>query len=240
MKIEGRNAVLELLKTDTTIDKILIQNGADVSNIVERAKAKNIRIQYVNKEAMNDQSVTKKHQGVIAFSTDFKYSDLEDILKYAKERKEELLIIFLDKIEDPHNLGSIVRVAECVGAHGIVIPKYHSATVNETVIKTSAGATARVKIAKVNNLAQAIDYVKEKNVFVYAADMNGSPMYKTDLKGDIGVIIGSEGNGISELTRKKADGVISIPMYGKINSLNASVSAGIVLYEAVRQRKFKN
>lgn len=238
MKIEGKNAVREAILTGKTIEKIMIQNGADCKELYELAKERGHKVQFANKQVLDELSVTKKHQGIIAFSTDFVYSSLDDILNLAKKKNEDAFILLLDGVEDPHNLGSVLRVAECAGVHGVVIPKDRAVGVNETVVKVSAGASERVKIAKVTNLNRAIEELKSKGVFVFAADMDGESMYKTNLTGHIGIIVGSEGFGVSSLTRKKADGIISIPMYGKINSLNASVSAGIVVYEAVRQRNY--
>ena len=236
MKIEGKNAVRECINANKTIEKILVQNGSDNKELISLAKERGIKIQFVNKSALDDFSVTKKHQGIIALTTDFKYSSVEDILADAKSRNEDAFILILDGVEDPHNLGSVLRVAECAGVHGIIIPKDRAVGVTETVVKVSAGASERVKIAKVTNINRTIEDLKSKNIFVYCADMDGTPMTKTNLKGNIALVIGSEGFGVSKLTRKIADGIISIPMFGKINSLNASVSAGIVVYEAIRQR----
>lgn len=237
MKIEGKNAVRECILSHKTIEKILIQNGSANNELVNLAKANGVKVQYINKSQMDELSVTKKHQGVIALSTDFKYSSVEDILAYAKAKNEPAFILILDGVEDPHNLGSVLRVAECAGVHGVIIPKDRAVGVTETVVKVSAGASERVRVAKVVNLNRAIEELKSKNIFVYCADMDGEPMTKTNLTGDIAIVVGSEGFGVSKLTKKLCDGVISIPMFGKINSLNASVSAGIVVYEAVRQRK---
>ena len=237
MKFEGKNACREALRTQKTIDKLLVQNGIENKEIVELAKQRGVKIQYCNRQVMDEQSVTKKHQGVILFASDFEYSSIEEIVESTKAKGENLLILILDGIEDPHNLGSIIRVAECAGVSGIIIPKHRAVCVNETVTKVSAGAVSRVKVARVTNINDEIKKLKERGVFVFVADMDGEEMYNTNLKGDIGIVIGSEGFGVSELTRKIADGIISIPMYGKINSLNASVSAGIVTYEAIRQRR---
>lgn len=237
MKIEGKNAVRECILSHKTIEKILIQNGSANNELVNLAKANGVKVQYINKSQMDELSVTKKHQGVIALSTDFKYSSVEDILAYAKAKNEPAFILILDGVEDPHNLGSVLRVAECAGVHGVIIPKDRAVGVTETVVKVSAGASERVRVAKVVNLNRAIEELKSKNIFVYCADMDGEPMTKTNLTGDIAIVVGSEGFGVSKLTEKLCDGVISIPMFGKINSLNASVSAGIVVYEAIRQRK---
>lgn len=238
MKIEGKNAVTECISSGKTIEKIIIQNGIDAKNIIDLARDRGIKIQFANKSALDDLSVTKKHQGIIALTSDFVYSSVEDILQLSKQKSQPAFILILDGIEDPHNLGSIIRVAECAGVDGIIIPKDRAVGVNETVVKVSAGATERVKVAKVVNLNRTIEDLKKHNIFVYAADMDGDTMYQTNLKGDIALIIGSEGFGVSKLTRKLADGIISIPMYGKINSLNASVSAGVVVYEIIRQRSF--
>lgn len=237
MKIEGKNAVRECIYANKTIEKILVQNGSDNKELVSLAKERGVKIQFVNKSAIDDFSATKKHQGIIAIATDFKYSTVDEILKIAKDKNEDAFILILDGVEDPHNLGSVLRVAECAGVHGVIIPKDRAVGVTETVVKVSAGATERVKIAKVINLNRTIEELKSKNIFVYCADMDGEPMTKTNLTGNIALVVGSEGFGVSKLTRKLADGIISIPMFGKINSLNASVSAGIVVYEAIRQRK---
>lgn len=236
MKIEGKNAVREAILSKKTIEKVMIQNGIDAKDILNLAKENGIKVQFAGKQVLDDLSITKKHQGIIAISTAFVYSSVDDILNLAKNKNEDAFIILLDGVEDPHNLGSVLRVAECAGVHGVIIPKDRAVGVTETVVKVSAGASERVKIAKVTNLNRTIDELKEKGVFIYAADMDGETMYRTNLTGNIGLIIGSEGFGVSSLTRKKADGIVSIPMFGKINSLNASVSAGIVVYEAVRQR----
>ena len=238
MKIEGKNAVRECINSGKTIEKIMMQNGIDAKDILSLAKERGIKVQFVSKPALDDLSVTKKHQGIIALTTDFVYSSINDILNLAKSKNEDAFILLLDGVEDPHNLGSILRAAECAGVHGIIIPKDRAVGVNETVVKVSAGASERVKVAKVTNLNRAIEELKQQNIFVYTADMDGDNMYRTNLRGNIALIVGSEGFGVSKLTKKLADGVISIPMYGKINSLNASVSAGLVVYEVVRQINF--
>ena len=172
-------------------------------------------------------------------TSEFKYSDLKDVIKEARNKNERMFFVLLDKLSDPHNLGSILRTAECSSVTAVVIPARNSVLVNETVIRTSMGATSHVKVCKVGNLNDAINTLKEEGVFIYVADMDGENIYKTNLKGNIGIVIGSEGNGVSSLTKKLADQVISLPMYGKINSLNASVCAGICIYEAVRQENCK-
>ena len=240
MKIEGKNPVRELLKTEETIEKLMIVNGTtdpELRQFQQIAKDKGIKVEFADRRAFDKVSETGHHQGVIAFYTEFKYADLNETIMAARNDGKDILFIVLDEVLDPHNLGSVIRVAECAGATGVIIPARRSATVNETVVRTSAGATAYMPVIKVNNLNQAIETMKNQNIWVFAADMDGDEMYKTNLKGDIALVVGGEGTGVRELTRKLCDGIISIPMFGKVNSLNASVSAGIVLYEAVRQRK---
>lgn len=239
MKIEGKNPVRELLKTDETIEKLMIANGTtdpEIRKFQQMARDKGIKVEFADRRALDKLSETGHHQGVIAVYTDFKYSDLDETIHKAREAGKDILFVILDEVLDPHNLGSVIRVAECAGATGVIIPNRRSATVNETTVRTSAGATAYVPVIKVNNLNQAIEKLKKENIWVYASDMDGETMYRTNLKGDIALVIGGEGTGVRDLTKKLCDGVISIPMYGEVNSLNASVSAGIVLYEAVRQR----
>lgn len=240
MKIEGKNPVKELLNTDANISKISILDGnndADLRLIYKLAREKQIRVEWVPKPALDRMSETKHHQGVIAEQSEFEYADLEDVLKKKQAEGKEMFFILLDEILDPHNLGSIVRVAECAGLDGVIIPARRSAEVNETVIRTSAGATAYVPIIKVQNLNKAIETLKNANVWVYALDMDGTEMTKTNLKGNLALVVGNEGDGVHALTRKLCDGIVSIPMFGKVNSLNASVSAGIAIYEAIRQRR---
>lgn len=239
MKIEGKNPVKELLAGDHTIEKIMISNGtndAEVRALQKQARDKGVKVEFADKRALDKISETGHHQGIIAFYSDFKYAELDEVIAAEREKGKDLLFIILDEVLDPHNLGSVIRVAECAGASAVVIPNRRSASVNETVVRTSAGATAYMPVVKVSNLNQAIEELKKQNVWVYAADMDGSPMFKTNLKGDIALVVGGEGTGVKPLTKKLCDGVISIPMFGRVNSLNASVSAGIVLYEAVRQR----
>ena len=240
MKIEGKNPVKELLNSDATIESVLIENGNkdQVLREIQRiAREKGIKVEFVDKRGLDRQSETGHHQGVIANYSDFVYSDLDELIKTAKDNGDEMLFIVLDEIADPHNLGSIIRVAECAGATGVIISNRRSATVNETVVRTSAGATAYVPVVKVGNINQAIEKLKENNVWVYALDMDGGLMYNTNLKGNIALVVGNEGNGVKPLTEKICDGVVSIPMFGKVNSLNASVSAGIAVYEVLRQRR---
>ena len=239
MKAEGKNPVRELLNSGATIEKISVENGSrdnEIRSLVQIARDKGVKVDYVDKRGLDKVSETGHHQGIIAFYTEFKYAELNEVINNAKAEGKDLLFVILDEVLDPHNLGSVIRVAECAGATGVIIPARRSATVNETVIRTSAGATAYMPVIKVSNLNQTIEDLKKQNVWVYAADMDGSPMCKTNLKGDIALVVGGEGSGVHSLVRKNCDGIISIPMFGKVNSLNASVSAGIVLYEAVRQR----
>ncbi len=240
MKIEGRNAVSEAINAGTTIDRLVVEKGlkdAGANKIIDSAKSRGIKIFFRDKTALDRESTTKRHQGFIAEITDYKYSELEDIFAYAAEKGEPPFLLVLDGVEDPHNLGSILRVAECAGVHGVVIPRHRAVSVNETVIKVSSGASAYVKVAKVTNINDCIDELKERDVWVYAADMSGTSIYKSDLKGSVAFVIGGEGSGIKRLTLSKCDGAVSIPMFGNVNSLNASVAAGVVTYEYIRQNR---
>lgn len=239
MKIEGKNPVKELINSDVTIEKIMIADGTsdqEVRALQKQARERGVKVEFVDKRGLDKVSETGHHQGVIAIYSEFKYADLNETISKARATGKDIMFVVLDEVLDPHNLGSVIRVAECAGATGVVIPNRRSATVNETVVRTSAGATAYMPVIKVSNLNQAIEEMKKQNIWVYAADMDGEQMHKTNLKGDIALVVGGEGTGVKPLTKKLCDGVISIPMFGKVNSLNASVSAGIVLYEAVRQR----
>ena len=239
-KVEGRNAVIELLNSNRDINKIFIQNGekhGSINKIISMAKEKKIIINKVDKIKMDNISETKKHQGVIAIVAPYNYSTVDDIINYAKNKNEEPFILILDGIEDVHNLGSIIRTAETAGVHGIIIPKRRAASVNATVAKTSAGAIEYMKIARVNNLNDTIKKLKEEGLWIIGTEMNAkTKYYNQDLKGPIAIVIGNEGTGISNLVKKNCDILINIPMKGKINSLNASVSTGIILYEALKQR----
>lgn len=242
MLAEGKNPVKEALNSGITIEKILVldkTSDAGVREQIKIARDRGVRVEFVQKQALDRLSVTGHHQGIIAVTSEFEYSDLKDVIKEAKNKEQRMFFVLLDKLSDPHNLGSILRTAECADVTAIVIPARNSVLVNETVIRTSAGATSHVKVCKVGNLNDAVNTLKSEGVFIYVTDMDGENIYKTNLTGHIGIVVGSEGNGVSSLTRKLADQVISIPMYGKINSLNASVSAGICMYEAVRQQNFK-
>ena len=234
MKTEGRNAVLELLKTDKTIEKILLERGAQGSlgRIFAMAREKGVRVQFVAKEALDRESREKRHQGVIAFTTDYEYADLYDILS----EKESSLVILCDGIEDVHNLGSILRVAECAGADGVVIPKARGASVTEAVVRISAGAAEHMKVAKVASLNAAIETLKSRGYWVYALEAGGESIYDCDLKGKVALVVGGEDSGVKRLTRETCDKVLSLPLFGKVNSLNASVALGIAAYEVVRAR----
>lgn len=240
MIIYGRNPVKEAYRAGKTIEKLYLPKGAPdpvLSPIYKMAKEKRTVISYVDKFTMDKLSEGGNHQGVLAQITDFDYSSVEDILALAKERDEDLLLVLLDGITDPHNLGAIVRSAECFGAHGIVIPKHRSVGVNDTVVKVASGATEHMLIAKVTNINDTIRMLKEHNVWVYATDFDGKAPKLTNLTGNVAIVIGSEGEGIHKLTKELCDDTLTIPEYGKINSLNASVATGIILYEAVRQRR---
>lgn len=239
-KVEGRNAVIELLNSNRDINKIYIQNGekhGSINKIISIAKEKKIIINKVDKIKMDAISETKRHQGVIAIVAPYNYSAVDDIIEYAHSKNEEPFILILDGIEDVHNLGSIIRTAETAGVHGIIIPKRRAASVNATVAKTSAGAIEYMKIARVNNLNDTIKKLKEEGLWIIGTEMNAkTKYYNQDLKGPIAIVIGNEGTGISNLVKKNCDILINIPMKGKINSLNASVSTGIILYETLKQR----
>ena len=242
MIIEGKNAVTEAIKSGTTIEKLYVEKGnfaRELNRIIALAREAGIKVSFEKSETLEKLSPTGRHQGVIATTTEYKYFDLEDVYEQAKERGEDVLFIILDGVEDPHNLGAVIRVADCAGATGVIVPKHRGAGVTDTVVRVSAGASAHVKVSKVTNVNDAIRYLKEQGVFVFAADMDGEDIYKTNLKGDIALVIGGEGSGVHTLTRKLSDGIVSLPLYGQVNSLNASVATGIVVYEALRQRNGK-
>lgn len=239
MYIYGRNPVKEAYRAGKTIDKLFMQKGEFdpmLSQVHKLAKEQRTVVSYVDKNMLDKLANGGNHQGVVASITDFTYSSLDDILALAKERDEDALIVLLDGITDPHNLGAIIRSAECFGAHGIVIPKHRSVSVNDTVVKVASGATEHMLIAKVTNINDAIRYLKEQNVWVYATDFDGKTPDCANLTGNTAIVIGSEGDGIHRLTKELCDDTLTIPQYGKVNSLNASVAAGVVLYETVRQR----
>lgn len=238
--IEGRNAVIEALKANKTVEQILVAKGdseGSINVIYALAKEKSIVLKEVDRKKLDQMSETGAHQGVIAIVTPYKYFEIEDILLYAKEKGEKPFIIVLDELEDPHNFGSIVRTAEVCGAHGIIIPKRRNVGVTPTVYKSSAGAVEHVKIAKVTNINSAIDVLKENNIWIYGADMEGEKYcFDTNFSGAVAIVVGSEGRGISKLTKEKCDALVKIPMVGKVTSLNASVAAGIIIYEVLKQK----
>ncbi|AFS79286.1 RNA methyltransferase, TrmH family group 3 [Gottschalkia acidurici 9a] len=237
--IEGRNPVQEALKSGRNIEKILIAKGASegsINKIIGMAKDRKIIIQYVERAKLDNMSDTKSHQGVIAIASAYSYKTVDDILSLAEGRNEDPFILILDEIEDPHNLGAIMRTAESAGVHGIIIPKRRSVGLTAIVSKTSAGAIEYIPVAKVSNISSTIEELKRKNIWIYGAHMEGNYYYEQDLKGPIALVIGSEGKGISRLVKEKCDFLIKIPMRGKVSSLNASVAASIITYEALRQR----
>ena len=239
-QIEGRNSVLELLESERDINKILIAKGerhGSINKIITIAKQRKIVIAEVERQKLNAISETNNHQGVIAIVPPFNYVEVEDILDEAKAKKEDPFVLILDGIEDPHNLGSIIRTAETAGVHGVIIPKRRAASVNATVSKSSAGAVEHVKIARVNNINETIKYLKEEGLWICGTDGDAKDYYyNQNLKGPMAIVIGSEGFGMSRLVKENCDFLVKIPMKGKITSLNASVSAGIVIYEAIKQR----
>lgn len=233
MKTEGRNAVLELLKTDKTIDKILMEKGAQgtLGRIFAEARKKDIRVQFVDRAVLDRESADKRHQGVIAFTTDFTYADFFEL-----GGGENSLIVLCDGIEDVHNLGSILRVAECAGADGVIIPKAKGASVTEAVVRISAGAAEHIPVAKVPSINYAVEELQKRGYWVYALEAGGESIYENKLTGKVALVVGGEDSGVKRLTREKCDKVLSIPLFGKVNSLNASVALGIAVYEVVRAR----
>ena len=239
LTIEGRNAVLEAFRSGKTIDKLFILDGCQdgpVRSINREARKHDTIVNFVTKERLDQLSETKKHQGVIAFAAAYEYAQVEDMLAAAEKKGEPPFLLLLDNIEDPHNLGAIIRTANLAGAHGVIIPKRRAAGLTATVAKTSAGAINYTPVAKVSNLSHTIRELKKKGMWFVCADMDGTRMYDLDLKGPIGLVIGSEGEGVSKLVKENCDFTATIPMAGEIDSLNASVAAGILSYEIVRQR----
>ena len=240
--IEGRNAVLEVFRSGRTIDKLFVLDGCQdgpVRTIVREAKKHGTLLNFVGKERLNQLSQTGKHQGVIAYAAAYDYAEIDDMLKLAGERGEDPFLFILDGIEDPHNLGAIIRTANIVGAHGVIIPKRRAAGLTATVAKTSAGALNYTPVAKVTNLVKTIEELKEKGLWFVCADMDGETMYDLNLTGPVGLVIGNEGEGVSRLVKEKCDFIAGIPMKGEITSLNASVAGGVLAYEILRQRMHK-
>jgi len=240
MKVEGKNAIQELINSGREITKVLVQdtsvNNDSTKKMISYLKQKGVKVETVSKQQLDRESKTGFNNGIIAYTKDIEFSTLDDIISYAKSRQEDPFIVLVDEVSDPHNLGSIIRICEGAGVHGIVIPQNRSCPINETVVKVSTGAIFNMRIARVTNLNDAIRYIKKQNIFVYSMEANGESIYKTNLTGALAMVVGSEGFGVSKLTKDLSDGIVSLPMNGKINSLNASVACGICVYEAVRQR----
>ena len=237
--IEGRNAVIEAYRSGKPIEKLYIQDGCQdgpVMTIKREARKHETPVKYVERERLDQMSETGRHQGVIAVAGAYEYAELEDILQAAREKGEPPFLFLLDNIEDPHNLGAIIRTANLAGAHGVIIPKNRAVGLTATVARTSAGALNYTPVARVTNLSQTIEELKKEGIWFVCADMNGTRMYDLNLKGPIGLVIGSDGEGVGRLVRERCDMIASIPMKGKIDSLNASVAAGVLAYEIVRQR----
>lgn len=238
-KVEGRNAVLEAFRSGRVVDKLFVLERCEdgpVRTILREAKKHDTMVRFVKKERLDQMSETGKHQGVIAMTAAYDYAEVEDILNKAREKGEPPFVVILDNIEDPHNLGAIIRTANLAGAHGVVIPKNRAVGLTATVARTSAGALNYTPVARVTNIARTIEELKKEGLWFVCADMGGTGMYQLDLKGPIGLVIGNEGEGVSRMVKEKCDFVASIPMKGDIDSLNASVAAGVLAYEIVRQR----
>lgn len=241
-QLEGRNAVLEVLKSGRDIEKIIVVKGnveGTVRRIVGMAKERGIVVQEVVRQKLDEMSQTKNHQGVIAVVSEHEYADIQDILAAAADKGEKPFIIILDNITDPHNLGAVIRTAECAGAHGVIIPKRRSVGLTATVGKTSAGAVEYMPVARVTNIARTVEELKKEGIWVACADMGGEDYFESALDGAIALVIGSEGEGVSRLVKEKCDFTVSIPMYGSISSLNASVASALLMYEVVRQRNYR-
>ena len=239
-RVEGRNAVLEAFRAGTTVEKLLVQDGLQdgvINTIKREAKKTDCQIRFVKKELLDQMSETGTHQGVIAYIASYEYAELDDLFKKAEEKGEAPFFIFLDDIEDPHNLGAIIRTANLAGAHGVVIPKNRAVGLTPTVARTSAGALHYTPVCRVTNLVRTMEECKERGMWFACADMDGTVMYDLNLKGSIGLVIGNEGNGVSRLVKQNCDMVAYIPMAGDIDSLNASVATGVLAFEIVRQRR---
>lgn len=241
MKIEGRNQVIEALKNNTTINKIIIDKNyiSRKDEVISLAKRSKLRIEFLPKKIMDSLSETGHHQGYIAETVDFQYCEIEDILNHARETGHDPFVVLLDGIEDPHNLGAIIRTCECAGVDGIIIPKLRACQVNETVVRTSAGAISNMRICRITNLKEAIDQLKKAGLWIYVSETGGENIYKQNLTGPIGIVVGSEGNGVKQSLRSYCDGIITLPLKGSVNSLNASVATAVVVYEILRQRDEK-
>ena len=236
----GRNAVKELLADGRDVEKVYVQKGereGSINLLVGIASERKIPIIELDRQNMDRMCANARHQGIIAVASEHNYASVEQILEYAAEKGEPPFIVLLDGVEDPHNLGAIIRSAECMGAHGVIIPKRRAVGLTPTVAKASAGAIMHMRVAKVTNLSQTIDELKERGIWFYAADMDGESIYETDLKGAVGIVLGSEGDGVSRLVKEKCDFVISVPMYGKVNSMNVSCAAAVILAQAANQKR---
>ncbi len=234
--IYGRNSVKELLQSKRPINKLFIQNGFKDQKIIELAKENRVVIKWCDKSFLDKNTDNKNHQGILAMVSPKEYTPIEEIIEKIEENNKQGFLVILDSLEDPHNLGSIIRTADGAGVDGIIIPKHRAVPLTFTVAKVAAGALEHVPVAQVTNLAQTIDYLKEKGYWIYGADMDGKEFFNTDLKGSICLVIGGEGKGIGQLVKKKCDVILSIPLKGKVTSLNAGVAAGILMYEVVKQR----
>ena len=239
MIVEGKNAVAELLSGNATIEKIMIHRGTTHADLVDKIKRSRVQYQFVDKPALDRFSKSKNHQGFIAFVTEYRYYSLNDIIEAAYKKGSQPLMLVLDGVEDPHNLGNIIRTAECMGVDGIIIPKNRSASVNETAIRVSAGAASHMQICKVTNINHEIEFLKSKGFWVFAADMGGINIAQVNMNGPIAIVMGGENTGVRSLTKSLVDNVVSVPMKGKVNSLNVANATAMVLYEVNRQRHNK-
>ena len=241
MNIEGRNQVVEALKHGTTINKIFVDKNFSTrkDEVLSLASKNHIRVEFLPKKVLDEKSITNHHQGYIAETVDFEYSSIEDILQNAKDKNHDAFVVLLDGIEDPHNFGAIIRTCECAGVDGIIIPSVRACQVNETVIRTSTGAIANMKIAKVTNLKEAVDTLRENGLWIYVCETGGEDIYKQNLTGPIGLVVGSEGFGVKQSLKSYCDGIVTLPLKGTVNSLNASVATAVSVYEVLRQREHK-
>ena len=239
MIIFGKNAITEALRANKAVFKLYIQSSLSnkCGEVLALAKRANIKVNFVEKLDLDKLANDTHHQGFVAEVEDFRYSTVDEIIQFATSRGEQPFIVILDGVEDPHNLGSILRVCECAGVHGVIIPKHRACPINHTVAKTSAGALNYMRVAKVTNLTQTIEKLKEENIWVYAVELGGNDIYSTNLRGGLALVIGSEGDGISPLVKRTCDAIVTMPMAGKVNSLNASVACGVAVFEAMRQRR---
>lgn len=239
MKIEGKNAVYELLKTDKTIDKLLVENGQRdeaTKRILALAKDRGVKVQFADRSALAKENAAGRSQGVLAFTSDFRYTELCDIIASVRAKGEKLFFVVLDGVEDPHNLGAVIRVCECAGVNGLVIGKHRGASVTDTAVRVSEGAANHLPVARVTNIPRAVQELKDAGAWATALELGGEDLYSCDLTGDVALVVGGEDSGVHRLTRETCDRVATIPMRGKVNSLNASVACGVGVFEALRQR----